>query len=637
MQGALPFLPSFHDLMDDVERGAFLIGVSMYLEGCIPPAEERALHDHLAARCAFQVEQPSDNVIDLCALIVVAIYCPLLMADTTLVGVVAGNGAFFAALRAANMLGFASAPRQLSQYLDAQHNMPLPAVDSSIVQNASIWVYLGLHIGMLELLDEPMPHSARTKQPRHPQASPSAQSLPMATQTDFDYVQRYYRMVLEMETTPASHEARDDTPSQAPPSAIALRCASMLLLTFGARETLIVNASMHSFTLQFDEQVRQVAEASARTASLRRWTDQVVDTIGMHMANARDGLHSLATYLGARRVVSANQLKYFELSLAVLEFTCMCRMKDKLYLIGTSFLGLTRTSQDFLFGLFSRPQLLKSFEHLGVVRACVAKHVLTLWSNLALDLQPIQRKDRRQGGIAVDNAAARAPISAGVHTGDRPLAHWGPLGHVFPVTRWCGMFMSCATVIVEELAGRFLAQEAPWGAQGESRLEVYQMVLRQTYDSLILFEDDSVQRYPSPHRTGANGGAEGEHGDHEQVRAVRVTLDALEKTLAALETWRKRASGIGQYGRSFHLVNHLEAAMTGRQPEYASRPASRMSGSQTSKIHLHHASHTGSTTGSHHKGPSYQQAGMEHTVHFGDALLHDILFTPIEQFFGTAT
>lgn len=723
IQGCIPFLPNFQSLFDDVEKTAFLIGVGMYLEGKMLEDDLRILKDHLANRSARCLERPPDTIYDICAIIVVANFCPMILPSSSLVGVIAGNALIIAAKQASYQLGHASAPAQLASNLELHLTSPdqvtLPPVDSTLVQNSSLWVYLSLQEDMLELLDEPMPpmrgsSSANDLPPTtkcHPQATPSFRSMQDdshgSTEDWRNVLERYCRQLIDIDA-PDPSSFQEDENIRPPPSPPALRCASMMMLIFAARETETVRLAMRDFIAQFHDTILVTPDSAIRASSLRRWTDQVIDALGMNMARAREGLKTLSTFLGTRGVVSANQLKYFELSLAALEFSGLSRLKDKLYVIGKTFFGVPRTSQEFLGAIFQRPLLLKSFEHSGVVRACVAKHVLTLFTTLALDLQPARRSTRSTLNVPL-SASSSAGSGSGptatmmgkssslfsaetkIRSGQvEPLAHWGALAHVFPIARWCGMLICCATVLVEELAGRFMAQEAPWGASGESRLEIYQMLLRQTYDTLILLEEDAMMRYQPNAVELISEGGEITNQESEQTRIVQITIDSFEKTLAAISTWRKKASGVGQYGGALRAIDHVGAHVKQqqRQAQSPQQPIQQspsfyenrtvdlqahqpLQPQQQRLPHAHRLSIPNSmneipvsmesnpsrirqsplptqlpfTSGGgggmmnstlQNSGGMPVNAEQQQQVQFGDALLHDILFTPIEHFFGSS-
>ncbi|PWN33145.1 uncharacterized protein FA14DRAFT_56134 [Meira miltonrushii] len=723
IQGSIPFMPNFQSLFDEVEKTAFLIGVGMYLEGKMLEDDLRILRDHLANRSARCLERPPDTIYDICAIIIVANFCPMILPSSSLVGVMAGNALIFAAKQASYQLGHASAPAQLASNLElhlaSPDQVPLPPVDSTLVQNSSLWVYLSLQEDMLELLDEPMPprkgsslESDFASSGRHPQASSSFRSMQDDSHgTTEDWrttLERYCRLLIDIDA-PDPTSFQQDESIRPPPSPPALRCASMMMLIFAARETETVRLAMRDFIAQFHDSILITPDSAIRASSLRRWTDQVIDALGMNMARAREGLKTLSTFLGTRGVVSANQLKYFELSLAALEFSGLSRLKDRLYVIGKTFFGVPRTSQEFLGAIFQRPLLLKSFEHSGVVRACVAKHVLTLFTTLALDLQPARRSTRSTLNVPLSASSSTASASGAtptmmgkssslfsaetkIRSGQiEPLTHWGALAHVFPIARWCGMLVCCATVLVEELAGRFMAQEAPWGASGESRLEIYQMLLRQTYDTLILLEEDAMMRYQPIGGELVGEGGENTSQESEQARIVQITVDSFEKTLAAISTWRKKASGVGQYGGALRPIDHVGAhvkqqqrqAQSPQQPvqhstRFYENHSADLQAQQTLQTHQQQQfphTHRLSVPNSMSEMPNSMEsnssrirqsplptqvpftsdggggmmnstlqnsAGMtvnaepQQQVQFGDALLHDILFTPIEHFFGSS-
>lgn len=741
IQGSIPFMPNFQSLFDELEKTAFLIGVGMYLEGKMLEDDLRILRDHLANRSARCLERLPETIYDICAIVIVANYCPMILPSSSLVGVIAGNALLSAAKKASYQLGHASAPAQLASNLElhlaSPDQVPLPPFDSTLVQNSSLWVYLSLQEDMLELLDEPMPprkgslssseFPLHAHTGRHPQASPSFRSMQddsHGTMEDWrNTLERYCRLLIDNDA-PDPTSFQQDEGIRPPPSPPALRCASMMMLLFASRETESVTFAMRDFIAQFQDTILITPDTSIRATSLRRWTDQVIDALGMNMAGAREGLKTLSTFLGTRGVVSANQLKYFELSLAALEFSSLSRLKDKLYVIGRTFFGNPRSSQEYLGSLFQRPLVLKSFEHSGVVRACVAKHVLTLFTTLALDLQPARRSTRSTLNVPISASSSvgsgsgsgpaatmmgKSPSLFSAETKIRsgqaePLTHWGALAHVFPLARWCGMLICCATVLVEELAGRFMAQEAPWGASGESRLEIYHMLLRQTYDTLILFEEDAMMRYQPIAGDMVTEGEISKNQESEQTRILQITVDSFEKTLAAISTWRKKASGVGQYGGALRPIDHVGAHVKQQQsqqqpapppppqqplqhsqsfyenrpvdlqtqqalqPQSQFTPTNRLSVPMNEQVGIsmeNTSSHIRQTplptqifggssmmnsvlqgsggipvSVSHdneQQQQQQQQYQQQQQVQFGDALLHDILFTPIEQFFGNSS
>jgi hypothetical protein len=627
MQRALPFMPSLHVCAEDVQHSAFLLGAIMHLEGRMPANEAFVLHQHLTARCAHYVQHPPETMYDIAACLLIASFCPLLVRAPTMVGAVSGNALLQSATRAATLLKLDAAPLQLATYLDNAESTgeQLPSLDSALVLNAFLWLYLIMQEVILELIDDPMPRRVLPQHPRYG-ASRWADSDNVAATTAA--VDRYCRALIEQHALSLAAAPPQPLSSTSPTHGLH-RCASMVLCSFATRIQDTVCQNMRSFSVQFEEQVRRVVDTSSRVMAMRRWCDQAIENLGVTISAARESLRDTAIFLGERHVASSIQLKYFELSVAAIEFSALCQLKDKLYVAGHGFLGPTRTSQEFLFGIFARPQLLKSYESLGIVRACVAKHVLMLLANMAMDLQPVRRK-------------RDAELPSRLTNEDSPVAHWGGLAHTFPLARWCGLVVACVTVLVEELAGRFLAQEAPWGAQGESRLETYTMVIRKTYESLVPFEEDAKMRYHglSSYATeqGHNGGSMS-----DQVWTTSVTLDALEKALNAMATWRKKASGVGEYERpSPHRLTQaaLDAAAASVMKSHPSHlsamsglPSQQMMAPGSHSMAPPSSTHHAAVRTPHSHGVTGPATPFDQ-VHFGDALLHDILFTPIEQFFG---
>lgn len=733
LQMVVSFLPDIERLIGaGGEHASFLLAVALCLEGFLSQEHTSTLRAHIAIRCVMAIDDPPTDVRSICALVLVALYCPRLVPSHTSHYQMSGGALLASCLHAASQMGLSSALGQLRSYLDGPESQ-LPYVEGQLVQGGALYVFLEQQIALLELLGEDtrrLPYIWASPQPstspsRSSSRSQNRASLPSllssSSATDLDTLERYCKIMIELN---APERERDDLAPSAR-AALFQRCAAHLMTVMRARETRNHARTIHDYLTQLTEQSaiwRGAEDAPSATHALRRWIDQALSALTTVSTDTTRELQRMVAFIGTHHACEPAFLALLELELSSLETLSIARLKDRLYDAGIAIVGQCQTSQEFLFRLFAMPSLCKVYELSGQFRSFSARHALLLFSGLVMDLRTGEAQSVAPlGGFPKD-----------LGTQSTPLAPWRIIADVLTVPRWCGIIITCATSMLEEIAGRFLAQEPPMGSLKESRFEITSLLLVHLAVILRDIDQDARLRYHAAERssqlqngdrwnpaTGADPystGAEKQIAPaREELGVVSVTLEALRAMNASIAKWRKESTGIARYqviraspadrSNSLEELAPLAETDTRRRASQVPSSAASQSKSSVSKPEasvLHptngsrppvHVQETGSSAmpaaqdaslfhtsngGSNYrgtegnlpyahlgqnvvKGSTHQHsaafsvngmlhdprnagatAGYSHPLPgfagdqpaFGDALLADILFTPIESFFG---
>lgn len=293
---------------------------------------------------------------------------------------------------------------------------------------------------------------------------------------------------------------------------------------------------------------------------------------------------------------------YAELEISSLEFACFSFLKHKIFEGTRVIVGECSSSQGFLFKLFAKPELLRTVSLMGVTRTAIARHLLLLLGSLVFDLE-------RKTGIA----RATSEIARDSNC----LSPWGIFAHLLPASRWCGIIVSAAAVMAEEIAGRFISQERPLGPRRDSLLEMVALLLRHAEVTLRAIDEDTRSRRQGiTVLTGSYPGT--------------VALKAIEKINNTMEEWRRRATGIGWYKDHTWSQNLTTSNLDLFQGHPAGTTPCTTSNNPSSKRVEEPQKLISKSDGCHLEyNPLHQH---QEDVSFTDALLRDILSTSIDSF-----
>lgn len=363
------------------------------------------------------IHQPR-NIYDIISLILIALHLPLLLGALSDENSLDGAGLLTSAASASRSL-------DLDKSFSHLHSSAIGDINSKNLQNASLYVSLGLHTGFVALAGDV-----------------ERQPIVKCFIDDYDALQSYVSSLCALPsiTLPAKR-----------------KCASILLMIYRARAT---------------DEIRQVCQ---KYANLMKNHQEELDRAGNIVQfqklfdESKDALQSCCDALKHHHYPLAKSLASFfgwqqsycidvlSLDMALLQFVCLSRFTEKLFERSPRLIGHDASPIDLLTLLEIDQPLQLLYSSVGCHRADIARHVLALLMNTI-----------RHASNQSNQVVAPFLLIKSIAT-----------------THLCSSLFMAGQAITEEMDGRITAGKSPSKKIGDATMEITEVLLQGTMQALI--------------------------------------------------------------------------------------------------------------------------------------------------------
>jgi hypothetical protein len=443
LQIGMPFLPSYEEVRRTAANADFLLGVVLCLSHSNRQESDclARLTPVLRQHCLSCVLHQPRSVYDIMALILIALHLPLLLASLSDGNSLDAAGILASAASASQSLGLDMAFLKLNTTTTYDMN----SID---VRNACLWTALSLYTSFAALAGDV-----------------ERQPIIRCSPEDLDTFEAYSQASCVMPL--ASLQSRR-------------HCASVSLLIYRMKATNELRQLSHNAALLIKIH-REDIDRSANIASLQA----ICDDTKVALQSCCDALkrlqHPLASKLTSYGWQGNFCVDVLGLDLALLQLLCLSRLLEKLFERSPRLVGHDSSPKDLLALLRADLPLASLYTTVGLHRADIARHVLSLLINVV-----------RHGSLI---SKASTPDAV-------PPMHL--LGSI-PPTHLCSSLVMAGQAITEELDGRISSGDSPYKRIGDSSMEVAEILLQGSMQSLMQLSE-SRQASPSCARKAAHQG-----------------------------------------------------------------------------------------------------------------------------------
>lgn len=304
LQYVLPFLPDPGQLIKSGDEAAnFLLGVGIFIEGDLNTDQSQILVRHLIHRCLILLESPPNDVSTICALILVALYCPDIIPSQSPIGMIAGTQLHASVKHSSILMSSPSIIEHFRLYASSPDAQSLP-VQGDIIQNATICFFVAMHLALFDLHGERAKDygsspSLRQSSSSTSSSSPSYVEHEITTANDLNMLSKYAKAALNMETQTLMTKKIESQEEKELHITSIRRLTGILLLSLRAQATKSYHRVSQKSMRQYEESVSKMTEPSEHIFALRTWCERVIDAVISVSTECNRELTSIVEYLGA--------------------------------------------------------------------------------------------------------------------------------------------------------------------------------------------------------------------------------------------------------------------------------------------------------------------------------------------------
>lgn len=306
LQYVLPFLPDPGQLIRSEDEAAnFLLGVGLFIEGDLNTDQSQILVRHIIHRCLILLESPPNDVSTICALMLVALYCPDIIPSRSPIGMIAGSQLFASVKHSSILMSSPSIIEHFRQYASSPDAQSLP-VQCDIIQNATICFFMAMHLALFDLHGESAKDYGSSPSLRQSSSSSSSSSSSpshteheITTANDLNMLSRYAKAALNVETQTLMTKKIETQEEKELHITSIRRLTGILLLSLRAQATKSYHRVSQKSLRQYEESVSKMTEPSEHIFALRTWCERVIDAVISVSTECNRELTSIVEYLGA--------------------------------------------------------------------------------------------------------------------------------------------------------------------------------------------------------------------------------------------------------------------------------------------------------------------------------------------------